>query len=130
MKRKLFLSLTLSLIALFNLSAQRIDTVKIHSNAMDRDIENVIVTPEQYNDAYAMPVVYLLHGHGDDHTKWVHKTQPKLPQLANQYGIILVCPNGEQSWYFDSYNNPKNQFETYVSKELVEYVDKNYGKVL
>ena len=43
MKRKLILSLALSIFALFNLSAQRIDTVKIHSNAMDRDIENVIV---------------------------------------------------------------------------------------
>jgi S-formylglutathione hydrolase FrmB len=96
---------------------------------MDRDIYNVIVTPAQYSDAYAMPVVYLLHGHGDDHTKWVNQTQPKLPQLANQYGIILVCPNGEQSWYFDSYNNPKNQFETYVSKELIEYVDKNYKTI-
>ena len=129
MKRKLILSLTLAFCALFSLNAQRVDTVKIHSKAMDRDIYNVIVTPAQYNDAYAMPVVYLLHGHGDDHTKWVNQTQPRLPQLANQYGIILVCPNGEQSWYFDSYNNPKNQFETYVSKELIEYVDKNYKTI-
>ena len=123
---KFILSLTLSFFALLSLNAQRIDTVKVHSQAMDRDILNIVVTPAQYNDAYAMPVVYLLHGHGGNHKDWVMHTQPKLPQLANQYGIILVCPNGDQSWYFDSYTDPKCQFETYVSKELVEYVDKNY----
>ena len=80
MKTKFILSFTLSFFALFYLNAQHVDTVKIHSKAMERDIYNVIVTPEQYNDAYAMPVVYLLHGHGDDHTKWVNQTQPRLPQ--------------------------------------------------
>lgn len=126
MTTRIFVSLALWLAIIMPAAAQRIDTVKVHSQAMDRDIDNIIVTPAQYSQGYAFPVVFLLHGHSDDHTKWVHYTQPRLPELASQYGIIIVCPNGETSWYFDSEINPKIRFETYVSQELVEYLDTHY----
>lgn len=129
MKTRFIFTLVILFSALCRVSAQRVDTIAVHSAAMDRDIYNVVVTPEQYADGYAFPVVYLLHGYSDDHTKWVNHTQPRLPQLANQYGIIFVCPNGDTSWYFDSYVNPKVRFETYVSKELVEYIDSHYKTI-
>ena len=40
--------------------------------------------------------------------------------------MIIVCPDGQDSWYFDSPIDPKMQFETYVSKELVAYIDSHY----
>lgn len=43
--------------------------------------------------------------------------------------MIVVCPDGQNSWYWDSPIDPKMQFETYVSKELVNYIDKNYKTV-
>lgn len=124
-----FLFLWLCLAAGSAPHAQRLDTVNVHSAAMDRDIKALIITPAGYDDMYAMPVVYLLHGYGDNCMRWCHFTQPKLPQLASQYGIMLVCPSGDNSWYFDSPVNPASQFETFVSKELIDYVDSHYKTI-
>ena len=49
-----------------------------------------------------------------------------LKQKATQYSVIIVCPDGQDSWYFDSPIDPKMQFETFVSKELVNYIDSHY----
>lgn len=37
-----------------------------------------------------------------------------------------MCPDGENSWYWDSPLNEDSQFETFVSRELVSYVDGHY----
>lgn len=129
MIKKLFSIAIVLLMVVMPADAQRVDTVNVHSNAMDRDIPNLVILPAGYKDAYAMPVVYLLHGHGDNFTQWYKRTQPELPQLATQYGIIIVCPEGERSWYFDSPVNPKSQFETYVSTELVSFIDSHYKTI-
>ncbi len=104
------------------------DTIKVRSAAMGRDIKNVVVVPKQYfaEDAQqtSYPVLYLLHGAQGCYNDWSHKAD--LNRLSNQYGVIIVCPDGQDSWYFDSPVDPKMQFETYVSKELVEYIDSHY----
>ena len=99
------------------------------SEAMGRSIKNVVIVPMEYiyfNDAQATryPVLYLLHGAYGCYSDWSKKTDLNL--LANEFGVIIVCPDGQDSWYFDSPIDPTMQFETYVSKELVEYIDSHY----
>ena len=106
-------------------SHQQGDTIKVRSKAMGRDIKNVVVVPQQYFETdTSYPVLYLLHGAQGCYNDWSHKAD--LKSLSNQYGVIIVCPDGQDSWYFDSPVDPKMQFETYVSKELVEYIDSHY----
>lgn len=105
------------------------DTVEVMSEAMGRSIKNVVIVPMEYiyfNDAQATryPVLYLLHGAYGCYCDWSKKTDLNL--LANEFGVIIVCPDGQDSWYFDSPIDPTMQFETYVSKELVEYIDSHY----
>ncbi len=104
------------------------DTIEVMSRAMDRVIKNVVIVPERYYDADLQqeryPVIYLLHGAAGDYSDWA--TRANLDTLSTMYGIIIVCPDGQDSWYFDSPVDPKMQFETYVSKELVEYIDSHY----
>lgn len=105
------------------------DTVEVMSEAMGRSIKNVVIVPLEYiyfNDAQATryPVLYLLHGAYGCYSDWSKKTDLNL--LANKFGVIIVCPDGQDSWYFDSPIDPTMQFETYVSKELVEYIDSHY----
>ena len=106
----------------------QVDTVQVMSMAMGRTIKNVVVMPETYgNVRYLLmryPVVYLLHGASGCYSDWSRKAD--LEELANEYGVIIVCPDGQDSWYFDSPIDPTMQFETYVSKELVEYIDNHY----
>lgn len=102
------------------------DTIEVMSQAMGRNIKNVITLPNAYftqNDAQ-FPVLYLLHGAYGCYSDWSKKAN--LHSIADRYGVIIVCPDGQDSWYFDSPIDPTMQFETYVSKELVEYIDSHY----
>ena len=107
--------------------APQTDTVAVHSAAMDRDIKNTVIVPQQYlvpGDTARWPVVYLLHGADGSYRDWPRKA--RLDSLATRYGVIIVCPDGQDSWYFDSPVDPTMQFETYVGTELVQWIDAHY----
>jgi S-formylglutathione hydrolase FrmB len=107
------------------------DTVEIMSQKMGRKIKTVVIVPEQYSDPDLQeeqyPVLYLLHGAYGCYSDW--PTRTNLDDMASDYSVIIVCPDGQDSWYFDSPIDPKMQFETFISKELVDYVDNNYRTI-
>ena len=101
------------------------ETLSVHSTAMQKDVPVTVLLPNAYHSMEAMPVIYLLHGHGDTHSAWDQKGQTGV--LADQYNVILVMPDGgTNSWYWDSPVDPTYKYETFVSKELVEYIDSHY----
>lgn len=62
---------------------------------MGHDLKNVIILPESYTHSDTRyPVVYLLHGCGDNYSAWL-KIKPELPQIASLYNFIIVCPDGK-----------------------------------
>jgi len=123
MKRLIFL--ILFCVTMFNIYAKQVDTIEVLSSSMNIKIKNVIILPDDYDKNTNLPVLYLLHGYGGNHKSWI-QIKPDLPQLASQYGIIIVCPDGKNSWYWDSPVNSNVKYETYVSKELPAYIDNNY----
>lgn len=129
--KKITLLLLLVLLALGQLSAQITDTIQVYSSAMKKEIPNIIILPESYahSSQTNYPVVYLLHGHGGNYSTWSRQTKPDLDKVASRLGLIIVCPDGANSWYWDSPVNPASRYETYVSRELVEYIDKNYRTI-
>ena len=44
--------------------------IAVRSNSMDKDILCSVITPEGYSTQQSYPVIYLLHGHGGNHTVW------------------------------------------------------------
>lgn len=108
--------------------AQKVDTLSVYSSSMNKDIKNVVILPEGYGtvSGKAYPVLYLLHGYGGNYSSWI-KIKPELPQIASLSDMIIVCPDGQNSWYWDSPKEPSVRFETYISTELVNYIDKNYS---
>lgn len=106
--------------------ASTIETIEVHSEKMGRNIPVSVILPDAYEEgAQRYPVLYLLHGAGDTHRKWIDKTV--IEELADTYGIIMVCPDGGRtSWYFDSPIDPSYQYETFVAKECVAHIDQNY----
>ncbi len=107
------------------------DTVQVPAAKMNRDITAVVIVPEQYFDPdlqdEQFPVIYLLHGATGCYRDWPVKAD--LDDMASDYSVIIVCPDGQDSWYFDSTVDPAFQFETFISKELVEYVDHHYRTI-
>lgn len=85
-----------------------------------------VAVPECYDtDTFKRyPVVYLLNGHGGDHTSWGKVTD--LDSLATLHGMIIVCPAGLNSWYWDSPVEPDLKMESYITCDLVAWVDANY----
>lgn len=110
------------------LQAARVDTVLVRSAAMNKDVKVVYVLPDKAIGKQACPVVYLLHGYGGNARSWV-QLKPELPQMADEKGIIFVCPDGKNSWYWDSPENPAYRYETFVTSELVKYTDGNYATI-
>lgn len=71
-----------------------------------------------------LPVLYLLHGAWDSWRAWMEHAEPALQQLARQYGLIIILPDGDPfGWYADSPFDPANQIETYLIKELIPHVE-------
>lgn len=132
MKTLSSLGLTLlMLVSFLNLSAQQVDTIIIHSPKMNIDIKNVVILPEGYSSTNknGYPVVYLLHGYSGNYATWVKTVKKNLPELASKYQTIIVCPDGKNSWYWDSPINPKSAYDTYVSRELISEIDSRYKTI-
>lgn len=107
----------------------QLQVIEVKSEKMGRSISNLVVLPESYlkDSADHCPVVYLLHGFGDTYMAWQNHVD--LTKYANQYNFILVCPDAQDSWYFDSPIDPSFQFETYITQELRNYIENNYRTV-
>ena len=110
------------------LSASTVDTVMIMSNSMEKFIPNIVITPDNYStqkDGFS--VLYLLHGADGNYSDWLSNA-PVIKEYADRYNIIIVCPDGGiNSWYFDSPIDNKMKYETYISKELIRTIDKQYN---
>ena len=110
--------------------AGKVDTLKLHSEVMNRDIAVVVVTPTQTkaNKDMRFPVVYLLHGAYGNERSWLD-IKPCLPQIADEKGLIFVSMAALNSWYFDSPVLKDFQYESFYTKTLVPYIDAHYRTV-
>lgn len=109
-------------------NAARVDTIVVYSNAMQKNIKIAVVIPDnaKQQQGVKFPVVYLLHGYSGNHGSWL-KDAPQLQFRADQYQVMLVCPDGGYgSWYYDSSINDSIRYETFITKELLPYIDKNF----
>jgi S-formylglutathione hydrolase FrmB len=128
LKNSLLLLLTYFVFA-SSAKAAIVDTVETYSNAMKKTIKAIVVTPDNYASLKELPVVYLLHGHSGKYSDWVIKGKG-VDKMADEYQMILVCPDGGfGSWYWDSPVDDKFKYETYVSDELVKWVDSKYKTI-
>ena len=106
-----------------------IDTVETYSAAMHKKIKAVVITPAGYDTMKQIPVVYLLHGYSDNYAGWVTKAKG-VEALADEYHVLIVCPDGGySSWYWDSPVDTTYKYETYISTELVKWVDAHYRTI-
>ncbi|MBB5394092.1 alpha/beta hydrolase family protein [Mucilaginibacter sp. AK015] len=110
-------------------NAATIDTALTHSAAMNKDLKAVVIKPADYSAEKKYPVLYLLHGFSGKYSDWIKKV-PTISQLADNYHMLIVCPDGNfAGWYFDSPMNKEWMYETYIANELVSYIDKHYATI-
>lgn len=118
----LFISITLN--------AATVDTVSIYSSKMKKARKCVVIKPDNYKKKKkSYPVVYLLHGHAGDFANWIKKV-PEIKRYADDHELMIVCPDGEySSWYIDSPIDPAMQYETYIARDVIAYIDEHYRTI-
>lgn len=102
--------------------AAKVDTLQVKSPSMKKGVETVVVSPSKTGK---FPVIYLLHGYSGNARSWI-ELKPELREIADRDGVIFVCPDGKNSWYWDSPEDPSYRYETFVAKELVSFIDGRY----
>jgi S-formylglutathione hydrolase FrmB len=125
------LSLLLSVLLLCGITFSRVqvDTISVFSTKMRKEVKNVVILPENYSSKKHYPVVYLLHGYSDNYAKWI-KTVPAIKLLSTEHQCIIVCPDGGySSWYFDSPIDSTFQYESYIVKDLLTFIDGHYSTI-
>lgn len=121
----------LAIVSLFTTIAANaftINEINIFSETMKKDVPVTVVLPDEYGAERLFPVMYLLHGYSDNHKTWIERTD--VEELSDLYNVIIVTPDGGyDSWYFDSPFVPDYQYETFLSSELVNYIDSNFNTI-
>lgn len=130
--KKLFTANCIFILVLLGMQAiaGNVDTIQIQSNYLKKATKFVVIQPsnqgQQNNTQARYPVVYLLNGYDGNYAQWT-KTAPQLAKTADDLKMIFVYPDGgKNSWYFDSPLDSSMQYESYIIKEVVPYVDANF----
>lgn len=130
---RVFILFLLSLFTFSHANASTVDSLAIPSVVMNKNYKAAVVLPETYSkNKKNYPVLYLLHGGGGHFRDWLSQTPDKMlvKNLADQYNIIIVMPEGETfGWYLDSPFDANSKFETYITKEVIQKIDDTYRTV-
>ncbi len=85
---------------------------------------NIILPPNYYNTDERYIVIFLLHGFSGNHNDWINRTG--LVKYLTNYNFVVVCPEADNSWYTNSPFIKNRNYEDYIIKELIPYVEKKY----
>jgi S-formylglutathione hydrolase FrmB len=135
------LSIRILLISIFNFyylnvafaqhTGKVIEEQVIKSNILKKDVRYTIYLPADYSASNrTYPVVYLLHGYSDDNTGWlqfgeINRYADKAIFDGTIPPMIIVMPNGDSSWYINSYDGKEN-YEDFFVKVFMPSVEKAY----
>ena len=108
-----------------------VSEVAVPSESMGKNIPASVILPDGYDadSTNRWPVVYILHGAGGSHRKYIDVGMG-LDNLADRFQVMIVCADGgNTSWWFDSPIDPSYRYETHVFKELVPWIDAHYRTI-
>lgn len=134
MRKLILISINLFLFAtLFAQSGKVFDNLSMNSSILNGERKYAIYLPPDYEISQRRyPVLYLLHGGGDDQTAWIQFGEVMyITDKAINEGkctpMIIVMPdaNTGQRGYF---NSPKGdwRYEDFFFEEFLPYIEKNY----
>ncbi len=100
-----------------------IRNLTVTSSAMGRTMKYSIYLPGDYEAGSSFPILYLLHGYGDENNAWIDKGMLfKTAYSHEKKGgkqMIVVCPDGLTEFYL-------GRWETYMYDELMPHIESEY----
>jgi enterochelin esterase-like enzyme len=124
------------LIISFSLMAQSgrvLDNLSLKSTILNMERKYAVYLPPDYEtSSRSYPVLYLLHGGGDDHTGWVQygevgRIADEAIMKGRSTAMIIIMPDAStgQRGYFNSLRGDF-QYEDFFFKEFIPFVEKTY----
>lgn len=136
MRRVLFIGF--ALIATMTMAqanrARIIEGLSMNSSLLAQEVKYAVILPEDYfSSKKSYPVVYLLHGLGDNESSWLE--YGRVSQVADQavrkkqiVPMIFVMPQGFRNYYVNDYAG-KFPYQDMFIKEFVPFIDKQYRTI-
>lgn len=114
-------------------SGKVFDNLKVSSRILKGDRKFALYLPPDYETSdRSYPVLYLLHGAGDDQTGWVQfgevlNITDKAIREGKATPMIIVMPDasGERLGYFNDIRGDWN-YEDFFFEELIPHIEKKY----
>lgn len=95
-----------------------------HSESLGKQVGAYVILPQETSASQIgiegkqagkkFPCLYLLHGLSDDYSVWHRRTC--IERFATAYGIAVVMPDGDRSFYTDMKSG--GAYYTFMSQEL------------
>ncbi|WP_461125477.1 alpha/beta hydrolase [Spirosoma aerophilum] len=108
--------------------ARLLESLIMNSSLLNQALKfSIYLPPDYYVSNRRYPVVYLLHGYGDNETSWVQFGEAdRIADEGIKAGelppMIIVMPNGGASWFVNDYQN-KVRYEDMFVQELIPHID-------
>ncbi|HLF77322.1 MAG TPA: alpha/beta hydrolase-fold protein [Dehalococcoidia bacterium] len=112
-------------------SSARVVEASLKSTAVGADLPYVVYLPPGYDSSQEQryPVLYMLHGLGGDRNQWrqegMFAVADSLMRSDAIQPMIIVTPEGSNSYWVNHANGGPG-WGTYVSRDLVQEIDKTY----
>ena len=110
-------------------AGSRVETIRFQSKLVNATLPYNVVLPADYDTSRTTryPVLYLLHGLTGHYSDWVLRTN--VADYASEHRMIVVMPEGNDSWYTDSSTVANDKYESYILQELLPDVQQRYRTI-
>lgn len=111
--------------------ARLLESLPFNSSLLNRVVNySIYLPPDYYVSNRRYPVVYLLHGYGDNETGWVQfgeadRIADDNIKTGELPPMIIVMPNGGATFYVNDYQN-KVRYEDMFVQELIPHIDSSF----
>ncbi|MBE9510317.1 MAG: esterase family protein [Bacteroidetes bacterium] len=117
----------------FGQSGKVYDNLSMTSTILNSERKFAVYLPPDYETSQrSYPVLYLLHGAGDDQTGWIQfgevlQIADKTIKVGKATPVIIVMPdaNTDHRGYFNDIKG-EWRYEDFFFEELIPYVEKTY----
>jgi enterochelin esterase-like enzyme len=127
-------SFNIMFVSYLEIKGKVMNSLTIDSQVLGVQMKYSVYLPEGYDGQTTLPVLYMLHGMGDDQNSWLDKGNlAALTSAAitnSEVGkMVVIMPDAMQTFYCNGFQNGLN-YEDYFFNELVPAVEAmfNVGK--
>ena len=103
----------------------------VNSQILGREMKYSVYFPEGYDGQTTLPVLYLLHGYGDDNNSWLDKgDMATLTSAAISNGevgpMVVITPDAMQTFYCNGCQDGM-AYEDYFFNELIPTIEATFN---